>query len=576
MGGGSVVALTGTFAQRVARYTGVCGSLSLDISLACAGLVLFGVCAGTETAITTLWPWKVRELAKKEREQYEGREVPEDSERQWDSVSKRDRRVVGQWTALKEDIQRFMQTILIGATISGVFSTVFTTEICGQLFGPQGIAIAAVAISLIQLTVCEILPKSMAVSNPVGFAQAVLPFFYRVSAFVYPVSRVLNITVKLALKVFGISVDTSKTPFVSDEELDIMISSAMKSGLVDAEEGMMIRSVRNLDSKTVKEVMTPLVDMVGIESNAPLAALHKLCLDTQFSRMPVYTDRFDSIVGIVNMKTLLKHSKWSPAPETSDGLRVKDIQDKPFFVPETMSLLNALRCLKEKTLAICVDEYGGTTGLVTLEDVLEEIVGEIYDPDEAKDELERTKNSLQITKLAPGRFSISAVASVDDVNEVLGIELPDGDYNSLGGFVCSVCDCIPPAGVSVIAKTSQGDVRFEVTESDERKISKIEVYSERLEAKELERLELDVSGSSGGNSKLKRRAPRNDEEDGDGDLYQVLDVRPLVVEKEDFNEVAVAAVAMGERRQEASTPTPEAAEAEGLEGLAKPADHVTG
>eukprot|EP00443_Scrippsiella_acuminata_P043425 CAMPEP_0115334282 /NCGR_PEP_ID=MMETSP0270-20121206/87823_1 /TAXON_ID=71861 /ORGANISM="Scrippsiella trochoidea, Strain CCMP3099" /LENGTH=612 /DNA_ID=CAMNT_0002755245 /DNA_START=69 /DNA_END=1904 /DNA_ORIENTATION=- len=535
LGGASAAPITGSFAERLLAYRGICGPLSVDLMLAGTFLLCFAICAGTETAITTLWPWKVRELAQREREQYELKERQNAERYKIGQTSTiRRRGTIGKWNALREDIQRFMQTILIGATLSGVVSTAFITEICAQLFGPKGLAIAAGLMSFVQLTVCEILPKSIAVSNPQGFAKVVLPTFYWLSGLIYPFSKFLNVGVKLVLSLFGVSVDTSKTPFVSEEELDIMISSAMKSGIVDAEEGMMIRSVRNLDSKSVKEVMTPLVDMIGIEANESISILHQLCLAKQFSRMPVFQDRFDNIIGVVSMKTLLKHAgNWEGqgGPPRFEDLAVHEISDKPFFIPETMSLLNALRSLKDRTLAICVDEYGGTTGLVTLEDVLEEIVGEIYDPEEEKDALERMKNTSKIACVGPGRFSMSAQADIDDVNEVLDIELPSGDYNSIGGFFCSVIDRIPLVGEAITAQPHRESVRFEVIEADDRKIIKVEAYSERLEAAELERLALeareddeDVGGRGGFGFGRSRR--ESDADEDDGDRPQVLECRP--------------------------------------------------
>jgi CBS domain containing-hemolysin-like protein len=375
-----------------------------------------------------------------------------------------------------------LQTILIGTTLSGVVSASFITEMCGQLFGPRGLGIATVSVSLIQLTAGEIIPKLLAVSSPVMFCSATLPIFYRISAVVYPVSRFLNKAVSLMLHCFGISVDTSKTPLVSEAELDLMFNSAMKSGVLDGEEGDMIRSVRNLDRKSVKEVMTPLIDMICIDAQQSLDRLHQLWRETQFSRVPVYSNRFDKIVGVVSMKSLLKHVRLFDSGADARGVdMVESICDTPFFVPETMSLLSALRQLKERTIAICVDEYGGTTGLVTLEDALEEIVGEIYDPEEEKDKLERVQNSSKIKELGKNRWDICAVAAIEDVNDVLGVELPSGDYNSIGGFVCMHIDRIPEEGEAVLVETATKNVRFEVSGVDDRRVLQIEAFIEEEE-----------------------------------------------------------------------------------------------
>ncbi|CAK0901490.1 unnamed protein product [Prorocentrum cordatum] len=489
LGSAAPVLLEGTLAERVARYTGVCGSLFSDLGVAVASFFVLACCAGTETAITTLWPWKVREFAMQERERDES----------------------GKWNALRKDIQRFMQTILIGTTLSSVISASFITEMCGQLFGPRGLGIATVSVTAIQLTAGEIIPKLLAVSNPVSFCSVTLPVFYRISMVVYPVSRFLNTAVSLMLRFFGISVDTSKTPLVSEAELDLMFNSAMKSGVLDGEEGDMIRSVRKMDRKTVKEVMTPLIDMICIDAQQPLSSLYELWRDTQYSRVPVYSNRFDSIVGVVSMKMLLKHVKLFGDADARGADLVESICDKPFFVPETMSLLSALRTLKERSIAICVDEYGGTTGLVTLEDVLEQIVGEIYDPEEEKDKIERVQNSSMIKKLGENRWGISAVADVEDVSDVLGIELPNGSFNSIGGFMCMYLEQIPEAGQAVLVETATKNVRFEVSEVDDRRVLQIEAFIEAGEEGE------DRNRGKGS----AEESPAEDEDERD----KVLDVR---------------------------------------------------
>merc|ERR1719433_1077228 len=163
------------------------------------------------------------------------------------------------------------------------------------------------------------------------------------------------------------------------------------------------------------------------------------------------------------MKALVRKVR-NMGRENWEAVKTVDICDAPFFVPETMTVSTLLKFLKEKTMAVCVDEYGGTTGLVTLEDVLEEIVGEIYDPDDEKDEKEREVNRSKIQELGDGLFLMSATAEIDDVSAVLGIKIPPGDYNSVGGFVCNAMDHIPPVGEAVVAETTRQSVRFEVRE----------------------------------------------------------------------------------------------------------------
>lgn len=486
---GAIRPVTGTFASRLSNYQAIFGSLLIDLAMGASAFVLFACCAGTETAITTLWPWKVRELAQREVMQAE-------------QGNKRS----GMWSALRADINRFMQTILIGSTISSVLSTAIVTQICGQLFGASGLAIATLSVTVGQLIFCEIVPKSVAVSNAYEFACITLPFYTSLSKVVYPMCRQLSHAVEQLLRCFGISIDASKTPYVSEEELDLMLKSAIQTGILETEEGKMISSVRELDSMRVNDIMIPLVDMVCVDAAEPIAKLHEIFSSTQYSRLPVYKDRFDNIVGVVSMKTLLRKVKFLVRDDW-ETVSVDQISDKPFFVPETMSVLNLLKYLKERPIAVCVDEYGGTTGLITLEDVLEEIVGEIYDPDVEKHELKRKRRSDQIECIAEGVYVMSAAVDIDDVSMELGVNLPEGNYNSIGGFMSDKTDRIPLEGEAVVVKTANMIVRFVATEVDERKVVLVQASKKILNT--------EVETASTGSKKA---------DDDDSVLARVLEV----------------------------------------------------
>lgn len=471
----AVAPVAGTFADRLAAYSPRFGSFSMDLVWGFLSFLVFACCAGTETAITTLWPWKVRELAQREAEQ-----------------SEKTGRKRGMWSALRSDIQRFMQTILIGATISSVMSTAIVTDLCGQLFGQRGLLLATTGVTVFQLILCEIIPKAVAVSNAYAFSMATLPLFYTLSSVVYPLGRRLNWFVEGVLRIiFGVSVDASKTPYVSEDELDLILKTAMRNGIFETEEGKMIDSVRNLDGQRVKDIMVPLVDMICVDAAYPLSSLHQLFISRQYSRIPVYTNRFDNITGVVSMKTLLKHVRNADTGQKDlwDKLTVGEICDEPFFVPETMSLLTLLQCLKERTIAVCVDEYGGTTGLVTLEDVLEEIVGDIYDPDVDKDKQEH-RASNKIENLGEGVYLMAGSTDTEEVSDELGLELPEGDYNSIGGFLCVSVDRVPVVGEAVVVFTMNATVRFEVVECDARKVVKVKaMYQRQTDAEEDEQEE---------------------------------------------------------------------------------------
>jgi len=408
------------------------------------------------------------------------------------------------------------------------------THICGQLFGADGLAIATISVTVGQLVFCEIVPKSLAVSNAYVYAKTTLPFFNALSWFVYPVCRNLSLGMASLLRCFGVSIDASKTAYVSEQELDLMLRDASRAGILETEEGKMIKSVRELDTRRASDIMIPLVDMVCINAMHPISVLQEVFSKTQYSRLPVYQDRFDNIVGIVSMKALLRKVR---SLETVDWETVKvlDILDEAKFVPETMTVLNLLQFLKERSIAICVDEYGGTAGMVTLEDVLEEIVGDIYDPDVEPTNPRYINSSDEITELSEGHFTMKATTSMDDVNLAFGVELPDGNYNSIGGFMADVSDRIPNEGDAVMVRTAKMVLQFTAAEVDLRKVVRVEANKELLE----------------------KGVDEWWEKENDGDLARVVEVKALADADEASSEAAKVAE---DAAAEASSQAPEARE----------------
>jgi CBS domain containing-hemolysin-like protein len=252
---------------------------------------------------------------------------------------------------------------------------------------------------------------------------------------------------------------------VSERELELILAGAEESGIIEAQEEEMIHSILELEETPVREIMTPRVEMVAIEAEASLEDFLHLFREHRYSRVPVYKESVDHIVGVAYAQDLLDYY----CEEDLKGRTVASIAHPPYFVPENLDAWSLLRELRRRKvhMAIVVDEFGGTAGLVTLEDVMEEIVGEIYDEtDEPED--------LAIRRLPDGSFSIQAQTPVDEVSEVLGVELPEGEYDTLSGFLYEQFGRIPGVGESV---EWQG-FRFVVESADQRRIERVRV--ERL------------------------------------------------------------------------------------------------
>ncbi|KAK1424002.1 hypothetical protein QVD17_19313 [Tagetes erecta] len=374
-----------------------------------------------ETSITTLSPWKVRELAEKEGEN-------------------------GVFKLLRTDITRFLTTILIGTTVVNIGATALFTEAATTVFGEAGVSAATAVMTVVVLLLTEITPKSIAVHNATAVARAVVRPVAWLSVVLYPVGRVVTFLSMGMLKILGLK--GKSEPSVTEDELKLMLRVAELSGAIEEEEQDMIENVLEIKDTHVKEVMTPLVDVVAVNSNATLVEFHHLWVTHQYSRVPVFEQRIDNIVGVAYAMDLLELIKKGDMLETAV---VGEIAHKPaYFVPDSMLVWNLLREFRVRKvhMAVVLNEYGGTVGIVTLEDVVEEIVGEIFDENDSKEEIERKTGN--IVKRAEGVFDVDANTSIYQLSEELDIMLPeDHQYETVSGFICEAFGYIPRTGESI-------------------------------------------------------------------------------------------------------------------------------
>lgn len=421
----------GVFAQKSMVYMkGFCNGPKLSqilrvcreqglILAALLGLSAFFSMA--ETSITTLSPWKVRELAEKEGEN-------------------------GVFKLLRTDITRFLTTILIGTTVVNIGATALFTEAATTVFGEAGVSAATGVMTVVVLLLTEITPKSIAVHNATAVARAVVRPVAWLSLVLYPVGRVVTFLSMGMLKILGLK--GKSEPAVTEDELKLMLRVAELSGAIEEEEQDMIENVLEIKDTHVKEVMTPLVDVVAVDSRATLVDFHHLWVTHQYSRVPVFEQRIDNIVGVAYAMDLLELVQKGEMLETAV---VGEIAHKPaYFVPDSMLVWNLLRefRIRKVHMAVVLNEYGGTVGIVTLEDVVEEIVGEIFDENDSKEEIERKTGN--IVKRAEGVFDVDANTSIYQLCEDLDIILPDDhQYETVSGFICEAFGYIPRTGESI-------------------------------------------------------------------------------------------------------------------------------
>ena len=387
-----------------------------------------------ETSITTLYPWKIRELA--DQEESSG----------------------GVFQILRKDVSRFLTTILIGTTFCDILATALVTEAALVVYGDNATTAVTVGLTIVTLLFTEIAPKSVAVQHAVATAKVIATPVYWLSLIVYPVGRIFQWIVNAGFSLFG--VETSAEPFVSEEELKLVLAGATKSGEVASSEKNMIQNVLDLEETVVRDVMTPLVQVWGVSVNATLSECRQQWLVHKYSRMPVYDDRVDNIVGMIRANRIMQIA----IERINDPERHKPLEeiivsqvmvDDPYFVPESMSVSKLLRELMFRKTHMCVvvNEFGGVVGIATLEDCVEEIVGEIYDEEDntKSDEKEEVRDEEPlITVVRPGEYLVDTSVPLWKLAEELSLEIPESPlYETVGGFVCDLFGSIPEQGATI-------------------------------------------------------------------------------------------------------------------------------
>lgn len=412
--------------------------------------------AAAETAITTLWPWKVRELAAAE-----GEDSP--------------------FAMLESDLTRFLTTILVATTSATIFSTAIATDHAARIFGSTNVALVTFIMTVLFLFFGEILPKALAVHAPARVARFMVPYIRGLSLIVFPIGKLLASVSTFILRLFNLQMESDVA--VSEQELRLIVAGADQSGSIEKYETKLIQNVLDLEEMEVFEVMRPRVDIVALSEESTLFDFLDKERECEYSRIPVFESTVDNITGIVHSKSLLHYLKQGDdIQKILSTITVKDIAQPPYFVPESMSVWNVLEEMRKRKshLAIVVDEYGGTSGLVTLEDILEEV---IYDE---CDDVEDTAEAEGIKELDNATFEIDGQADLDLVGEVLGLKLLQEDlkdYGTISGYLCDEMDGIPDVGEETVVS----GVRFKVTEADDRRI--LQVTASKLSESEIKALE---------------------------------------------------------------------------------------
>ena len=360
---------------------------------------------------------------------------------------------------LENQTPKLLSAILIGNNIVNISASSLATTLAYS-FGGYMVSIVTVILTVLILIFGEITPKNYATINSEKITLRYLPVFKFLMTIMTPVIFIINLFSRGVMRLMRVDPDAASKA-MTEEELRTIVDVSHEDGVIESDEKEMIYNVFDLGDATAKDIMVPRVHVTFADVESTYDELIEIFREDKFTRLPVYKDSQNNIVGIINMKDLLLYDK-------NEEFVIDRFLRKPHFTYETKSISDLLVEMKDSTfnIAIVLDEYGDMAGLITLEDILEEIVGEIHDEyDEKEDEL--------VQKISDREYIIEGSMHLDDVNDHLNTELDSEDYDSLGGFIIEHLDRLPVAGDEVV--TDDG-IRLVVEKLDKNRIEKVHVY----------------------------------------------------------------------------------------------------
>ena len=325
---------------------------------------------------------------------------------------------------MKDDPHKLLTTILIGNNVVNVAASAFATSLTINLFSNYAVGLTTGIMTFMILVFGEVIPKSFATRNNILIAKLTIFPIYWMSILFSPIIWFLNFIPRITGRM-------SKTPSATEEELITFVEVVEESGEIKEEEREMIHNVFELDDTSASEIMTPRADMFVVDVADPLDL--KTIADSGFTRIPVIEGDTDHVVGILNIKDIFMHQATSEIP-----VDIRAIMRSPYFVPENKKLDRMLHQFKARKnhIAIIVDEHGGVSGLITLEDLLEELVGEIRD--------ETDKEEPHIIRKKPKEWMVLGKSEIEEVNEKLGMQIPETrEYDTFSGFILDRIGRIP-------------------------------------------------------------------------------------------------------------------------------------
>ena len=353
---------------------------------------------------------------------------------------------------LNEKYDKLISTILIGNNIVNITASSVATVLFLVYFPKNGATISTVVTTIVVLIFGEITPKSIAKDFPEKFAMAVVPFVKVLCIILSPINFVFSSWKNLISKVFK----NDENRGLTEEELLTMVEEAQDDGGINDEEGELIRNAIEFNDIQVSDVHTPMVDVVAVDENDSREEIDRVFCESNFTRLPVYRDTIDNIIGVINQKDFYNSNKFKG--------NIKDIMSKPLYVIPNMKISELLQKLQtNKThIAVITDEYGGTVGIVTLEDILEELVGEIWD--------EHDEIVEDFIKTGENEYRVLGSADLDDFFDLFDMK-NEFESSTVGGWITEEMNRFPKVGDSFVYK----QLTVTVTKANSRRIYEADV-----------------------------------------------------------------------------------------------------
>lgn len=415
---------------------------TMQLIILCVLLALSAFFSSAETAFTTVNQIRIRSLA-------------EEGNKKAAIVEK----IVG-------NSPKMLSAVLIGNNIVNISASSLATIFVQNVIGNYAISFGAGILTILVLIFGEIIPKTLATMFSEKMVLIYAPVIYGLMWLFTPVIFIINKLSDFLLMLLHI--DKSKRgAVITETELRTLVDVSHEEGIIETEERKMINNVFDFGDAEAKDVMVPRIDMAMADVNSSYDDLIKLFHKERYTRIPIYEDSTDNVIGIINMKDLLLYDK-------KQDFDIRHFLRKAFYTYESKKLSELMREMKKTSVNIIIvlDEYGVTVGLITIEDLLEEIVGDIRDEYDVEEEEE-------FKKLSDTEYLIEGQMKIDDLNEHLNLNLSSENYDSVGGIIIENLDCIPSVGDSILLD----NIRLTVQKLDKKRIDKINIsiLPEKLE-----------------------------------------------------------------------------------------------